>query len=65
MQFILFGTQSMAYEDRKKIIQEVEELRGGRTLICFFNFDRHSEPQLPGLSTQFHADVKEALFRVL
>jgi len=55
----------MAYEDRKKIILEIERLRAGRSLICFFNFDRHSEPQLPGLSTQFHADVKEALFRVL
>lgn len=55
----------MAYDDRKIILSEIEELRGGRTIVCFFNFDRHAEPSIPGLSTQFHAEVKEALFRVL
>lgn len=55
----------MAYEDRKKIHHEIEELRGGRLLVCFFNFDRASEPILPGFNTQFAADSKEALYRIL
>jgi hypothetical protein len=55
----------MAFEDRRKIFERIEELRGGRTLVCFFNFDRESSPLLPGLTTQFYADVKEPLFRVL
>ena len=55
----------MNYEERKPLLQRVEQLRPGRRLVCFLNFDRPSEPALPGLSTQFHADVKEALFRVL
>ena len=55
----------MNYEERKPLLQRVVELRAGRCLVCFLNFDRLSEPQLPGLSTHFNADVKEALFRVL
>ena len=55
----------MNYEERKALLKRVETLRAGRCLVCFLNFDRLSEPPLPGLSTQFHADVKEALFRVL
>ena len=55
----------MNYEERKPLLQNVEQLRPGRRLVCFLNFDRQSEPALPGLSTHFHADVKEALFRVL
>lgn len=55
----------MNYEERKPLLQRVEQLRPGRRLVCLLNFDRQSEPVLPGLSTQFHADVKEALFRVL
>lgn len=55
----------MNYDQRKPLLQRVEQLRDGRRLICFFNFDRQSEPALPGLSTQFASDVKEALFRVL
>lgn len=55
----------MAHEDRRKIFEKIEGLRGGRTIVCFFNFDRDSFPLLPGLATQFYADVKEPLFRVL
>ncbi|MGH7216846.1 MAG: SDH family Clp fold serine proteinase [Nitrospiraceae bacterium] len=55
----------MNYEERKELLANVERIRGGRTLLCFFNFDRASDPQLPGLATQFHADVKEAIFRIL
>lgn len=55
----------MNYDDRKPLLQKVEQLRPGRRLVCFLNFDRQSEPALPGLSTLFAADVKEALFRVL
>ena len=55
----------MNYEERKPLLQKVEQIRGGRSLVCFLNFDRLSEPKLPGLSTHFRADVKEALFRIL
>lgn len=55
----------MPYADRKALIGKIEGLRAGRTLVCFLNFDRISEPQIQGLSTQFLAEVKEALFRVL
>jgi len=55
----------MAYNDRKALIQQIEDLRGGRTLVTIFNFDRLSEPYLSGISTQFYADIKEPLYRVL
>jgi hypothetical protein len=55
----------MALEQRQSIMEQIEAERGGRSLVCFFNFDRQSTPTLPGLSTQFHSDAKEALFRVL
>lgn len=55
----------MTYEERKAALKAVQELRGGRALLAFLNFDRQAEPAIPGLSTQFHADVKEALFRIL
>jgi hypothetical protein len=55
----------MALEQRKDIFRRIEALRGGRTLVCLVNFDRESSPPVPGLSTQFYADVKEPLFRVL
>ncbi len=54
----------MAFKDRIKIFNDLEKVRGDRTLVCFFNFDRHSQPSLSGLSTQFHYDTKEVLFRV-
>jgi len=53
------------FDARRPLIAAVEALRRGRTLVCFFNFDRQAVPPLAGLNTQFHADVKEALFRVL
>src|SRR5439155_1977631 len=57
----------MTYEERKPLFAAIEQLRQDRVLICFFNFDRQVNPPgaLSGLTTQFHADVKEALFRVL
>lgn len=55
----------MAYIERKKIITEIEVKRGGRKLISLCNFDRLSEPPLPGISMQFQADLKESLYRVL
>jgi hypothetical protein len=57
----------MTYEERKPLLNKIEKLRGDRALVCFFNFDRQSNPPLPalGISTQFHSEVKEALFRVL
>jgi hypothetical protein len=55
----------MAYEERKSIFRKIEGLRKGRKLICFFNFDRQAAPPLPGLSTVFASDAKEALFRLL
>jgi len=55
----------MPYDDRKNTFSKIGELREERTLVCFFNFDKQAEPPIPGLSTQFSSDVKEALFRVL
>lgn len=55
----------MAYDERKKLIADIEEIRDGRRLISLCNFDRISEPPLPGLSTQFLSDLKECLYRVL
>ncbi len=55
----------MTWEIRKPLLEKIETLRGGRTCICLFNFDRTSDIQLPALTTQFSADVKEPLFRVL
>lgn len=55
----------MPYLERKKLISDIQAARGGRALLCFLNFDRQSDPPVTGLLTQFHADVKEALFRVL
>lgn len=55
----------MPYDERKEMMEQIEELRGGRTLVSLCNFDRTSNPELPGLSTQFHADLKESLYRVL
>src|ERR1700747_825492 len=55
----------MAYSDRKELIESIEDMREGRTLVSIFNFDRLSEPYLAGISTQFNADIKEQLYRVL
>lgn len=53
------------YKGRKPLIRKIEALRKGRTLLCFMNFDRLTDFPVPGITTQFTADVKEALFRVL
>jgi hypothetical protein len=50
---------------RREALLAIEKLRPGRTLVCFFNFDRLSQPPIPGLLLQFNADAKEALYRVL
>jgi hypothetical protein len=55
----------MPLKERQAIMKKIEEIRGGRTLVCFFNFDRPSEPQIRGLRTSLTSDTKEALFRVL
>ena len=55
----------MAFEDRKALIGDIEKIRDGRRLVCLCNFDRVSKPELPGLTTSFQSDVKEALYRVL
>src|SRR5262245_25815313 len=55
----------MAYNDRKSIFEAIQRLRDGRRAIALCNFDRESDPPLPGLSIQFYADLKESLFRVL
>lgn len=57
--------QGMGLEQRQEIMKRIEAERGGRTLVCYFNFDRDSTPPIPGLRTQFASDTKEALFRVL
>jgi hypothetical protein len=55
----------MPYDDRKKIMSTIEGLREGRKLIALCNFDRTSEPSLPGLNIQFQVDLKECLYGVL
>jgi len=55
----------MPLKERQEIIQKIEGCREGRHLISICNFDRASDPQVPGLATQFHEDMKEPLFRVL
>src|ERR1700732_3524302 len=58
----------MAYADRVPMLEKIETLRKGRTLVCYFTFDRIISPPsfaTLGLQTMFHADVKESLFRVL
>ena len=56
----------MTYDARKALLKEIEDLRDGRRLIVFFNFDRTATPAgISGLNTQFRSDVKGALFRVL
>jgi hypothetical protein len=47
------------------LIDKIQALRGDRILVAFLNLDRPSNPPIPGMMTQFHADVKESLFRVL
>jgi hypothetical protein len=46
-------------------MDKIQALRSGRILVAFLNLDRASNPVIPGLATQFQADVKECLFRVL
>jgi len=53
------------YVDRQKALKQLEELRPGRLALSIFNLDRQSHPPIPGLATQFQADLKEPLFRVL
>ena len=55
----------MPFDDRKKIMKQIEGQRRGRTLVAMCNFDRRSSPELPGLAMDFHADLKESLYRVL
>lgn len=56
----------MAKRQRQALMAQIEEIRKGRTLICFFNFDRESFPPLQEVcDTSFRVDSKEALFRVL
>jgi hypothetical protein len=55
----------MPFIDRQNILSKIETQRGGRTAVCLFNFDRQCNPPVPGIATQFQADIKEALFRVL
>ena len=55
----------MPYDNRKKIIKEIEAIRNNRTLISLFNFDRASSPELLGLTTRFHSELKACLYRIL
>ena len=55
----------MPLAERQTIMERIEELRGGRALVCFFNFDRGSTPSIPGLQTQIATDAKGPLYKVL
>ncbi|MBA7558800.1 hypothetical protein ES708_00409 [subsurface metagenome] len=56
----------MAYKERIQLIRNIENARNGRKLIVLCNFDRKSNPPIPGLGleTQFHSELKECLYRV-
>ena len=54
------------YANRKTLFNKISSLRQGRLPIIFFNFDRNCQPpNIPGLTTQFAADTKEILYRLL
>ena len=55
----------MAFDNRRSLMKEIEELRGGRRLVALCNFDRQEDPPGLGANVQFAADLKEPLFRVL
>jgi hypothetical protein len=55
----------MAFDDRKSLMKEIEELRNGRRLIVLCNFDRIEQPANLGVNVQFASDLKEPLYRVL
>lgn len=57
--------EEMPLAERQELMSRVESLRGGRTVIAVMNFDRRSEPEIPGLATKFEEQFKESLFRVL
>ena len=56
---------SVALKDRQKIMRQIEKNRDKRALVCYFNFDRLSDPQVSGLQTVLSPDSKEPLYRVL
>lgn len=51
-------------KERQALFSRLEEARDGRTLISLFNFDRDTDLDLD-VSSQFNAECKESLFRVL
>lgn len=54
----------MSWDSRRAILAKISSNRGGRKQLCFLNFDR--QPQgIPGLSTIFHSDSKEVIYRLL
>jgi len=55
----------MPYDDRKKLIGKIEDLREGRRLIAICNFDRIEMPRMGAMSIEFGEDIKEPLYRVL
>lgn len=57
--------EDMTLEQRQEQMRVIEGLRGGRKLIVLANWDRASDPAIPGVQMQFSADVKEPLYRVL
>ena len=55
----------MPWEERRALMAAIEKLRNGRRLICMLDFDRPSNPPVPGLQRQYGSDMKEPLFRAL
>ena len=56
---------SQPLKKRQDLFARIEEARGGRSLVSVFNFDRECDLDQIGVSSQFNAECKEALFRVL
>ena len=48
----------MPLKDRQKIMKQIEKCRDGRALVCFFNFDRLSDPSMNGLGTHLSPEAR-------
>ena len=57
--------EDLPLEKRQEQMREIQELRAGRKLVVLANWDRITDSGIPGLQTQFAADVKEPLYRAM
>lgn len=57
--------EDLPLEQRQGQMEVIQDLRGDRKLIVLANWDRVADTGIPGLQTDFSADVKEPLYRVV